>query len=769
MPTQRLKLLLLVCLLTLSACAETPALPGAPAPVQGPTAIPTLRDACKTADGFLASWAKNDFQAMYAVITGKAQVIPVKGFADLYTQADKELGSQSKTYKLDCDLAYQQGTTAVINYDMTFRTALIGEFTDAARVMRLTLTPNGWRVAWSTMDIFEGMAGGARLTLELTLPTRGTIYDRNNKPLAQDGQILYSAKLLTREYPTGNPEDCFVTIATLFKRRLVDVRAQYTGLTGKDYGEWVGNLDEASYAALRPQLDKVCRLDWANHTTRVYRGNGLAAQMLGYIGQVPADKKDRYVGYPPGVLVGQNGIEEKYERQLAGSPSAQLVIRSSSGTLIRTITRQNSKPGQDVRTTIDGDLQMATEQAIIDAYNYAQPSWGQFSTGAAVVVMKASTGEILSLASYPTFDVDTFNPNSYLASELNIRSIVAPQNPDRSPLKNRVSFEYSALASVMKIVSTAAALDSGVFKANQMYTCTGKWEGAKYGDTQGIRYDWIALDPYFKDVGNRHGEINLIQALAASCDAYFWEVGGTLNQKDPNLLSSYALKMGLGKPTGISDLDELNGQIPSPDNIAKLSQTEGRRWGAADALNVVIGQGDVKVTPLQVAHMMVAVANGGTFYKPYFVTSVGSNTQSTYQAQAASQGAMEIDPKVLESVRKGLCMVTEDEKLGTAHWFLKNWRFDRIELCGKTGTAQTGYKQPNGWFVAYAGPTGKAPEIVIAALVERGREGSETAGPIVRRVVEAYYKIPYNPYPKFWSENYVELADPNQVSDGGRH
>lgn len=765
-------LITIVGVLALTACAEAPTSPGA---AQGPTAIPTLQDACKTADTFLAAWDKKDYPAMYPLITGKAQAMALNAFTALYEKTDKDVTILNKAHTLNCDLAVQQGTTAVITYDMNFKTSALGEFDDKSRVMRLVLTPNGWRIAWSAMDIFEGLSADSRLTLESTAPKRGTIFDRNDKPLAEDKQTLYSAKLLTRVYPTNNPDDCFVAIARVFRRRFVDVRNAYVGLTGKDYGEWVGNLDETTYNSVRADLDKVCRFDWAKHTTRVYRGNGLAAQMIGYIGLITAAQQERYVGYPQGALVGQTGLEEKYERQLAGLPDSRLTIRSSTGTLIRQIATQSGKPGQDIRTTLDGDLQLAMEQALSDAYNYAQPSWAQFSTGAAAIVMKPYTGEILAMANYPTFDVDTFNPSSYLASEANIARITIQS--DRSPLRNRVSLEYSALASVMKIVSMSAAADSGVFKTNQTYTCNGFWDGAKYGDTQGKRSDWIALDDYYKKLGkNFHGEITLIQALAASCDPYFWEVGGQLNAKDPALLPGYALKMGLGNVTGITDMPELKGQIPSPDNIATITQTEGRRWSPADALNIVIGQGDVQVTPIQVARMMVGVANGGTFYKPYFVSSVGTKgngndiaDQFSYRAEPTEQSKMQVDPKVLESVRKGLCMVTQDENIGTAHWFLENWKFDKVQFCGKTGTAQTGSKYPNGWFVAYAGLPGKAPDIVIAVLVERGREGSETAGPIVRRIVEAYYKMPYNAYPRFWSENYVELADPNKVSDGGRH
>jgi penicillin-binding protein 2 len=756
-----------VCGLIIAGCADTSSAPGG---AQGPTAVPNLNDACKTAETFIKGWIAKDYVGMYKLISPKAQTLSQTAFAATYDAVEKELANPAKEYALSCDNATQQGTTAVISYDMSFKGAVFGAFTDAGRIMRLILTPNGWRVAWSTMDIFEGLAGGARLQLTYNPPPRGTIFDRNGKPLARDGEVLYSAKLLTRAYP-GTPEDCFRVIASVFRRRYVDIVNAYKGSTGLDYGYWVGNLDADSYNALRPNIDRYCRMQWDSHTTRVYRGNGLAAQMLGYIGQIPADKADRYAGYPTGALVGQTGTELNYERQLAGTPGAEVVIRAPSGTLIRSIAKQDSKPAQDVRTTIDGDFQLAVEQAIADAYNYAQPNWAQFSLGAGFVVMRPDTGEILAVASYPSFDVDVFNPNTYLPAAQLIPAIANPAVPERSPLRNRVSLEYSALASVMKIVSMTTAADTGVFKPTSTYYCSGKWtDGTKFGDSEPFRWDWIGLDPGFKDKNNRHGELTLVQALAASCDPWFFQVGATLNQKDPTIQSDYAARMGLGRPTGITDMEELPGQIPSPDNIAKLSQVEGRRWSVADALNVVIGQGDVKVTPLQVAHMLAGVANGGNMFRPYFVTSVGpANGQPTYTGSPTTQGQMNVAPTVLTEVRKGLCLATMDDNIGTAHWFLRDWNFNSIMLCGKTGTAQTGYAQPNGWFAAYAGPTNKPPEIVVVGLVERGREGSETAGPIVRRIVEAYYKLPYAPWPTFWQETYVPLADPNNVSDGGRH
>lgn len=763
MNIKRWSLAALIGMLILVACADNNTLPGA-----APTAPPALSDACDVADHFLKAWDANDYPSMYNLISSKSMQLDQKAFAADYDQVDKTLGQPTKTHFLDCSAAQQQGTTAVISYDMVFKGGAMGEFTDPKRTMRLVLTPRGWRVAWSTMDIFEGMAGGATPQLVTNFAPRGTIYDRNGKPLAQDGQTLYTVTLLTENFPgNAKADDCYNMIAHLFKRRFVEVQASYKPEIGLQYGEVVGHFDQEAYDAHHAELDAVCNVNYKKQTTRVYYGNGLAAQSIGYIGAIPNPKDERYITYPSGALVGLDGIEAKFEPQLSGQAGATLSIRLPNNTLIRTIASTQPKPSQDVKLTIDRELQAAAEQAISDAHNYAQPNWAQYATGTAAIVINIQTGEILAIASYPTFDVDVFNLGTSFHTEQLLPKITSSKAGGRSALTNLVTKEYSPLGSVFKIVSMAAAADSGTFKLNQTYNCTGKWVGTKFNDSKPYRWDWIGTDPYFKDKNNQHGVITLVQALTASCDAYFWEVGGTLNQKDAGLLSKYAVQMGLGQQTGITDLEDLTGKIPSPDNIGELAIQKGRSWDIGDALNMVIGQGDVRVTPIQVARMIAAVANpDGTLYKPYMVETVGSQIVGTPTAQ----GTIGIDTKkVLPAIREGMCGVTMDDNLGTAHWFLKNWDFSKIMLCGKTGTAQNNSPHPNGWFAAYAGPTGKPPEIAVVALVEHGREGSETAGPIVRRIIEAYYKIPYNDWPPFWSTKYEDLVDPDSVSDGGRH
>ena len=736
------------------------------------TTIPTLVDACGTAEQFLKAWDANDYRSMYGLVSSRSLATSQTQFSTTYQAVDQVMGGPSgtkKAFQFNCDNAVLQGTTAAITYDMTFNSVIAGSLTDTGRTMRLLWTSPGWRVAWSKSDIFDGLAGDAVLNLEYIPAVRGSIFDRNGKPFAQDNQTLYTVKLLTNSYPK-KPDDCFIEISSIFRRKLADVLTAYKGLTGLQYGEIVGTLDVDTYNAKHTELDSVCTVTYSpRQATRVYYDGGLAAQTVGYISPIPGDQADQYPNYSPNSLIGRDGIEQKFERELSGKAGVALTIRLPDNTLIRTLTQQVGLPGVDVKLTLDRNLQDATEHAINDAYSYAAPSWGQFSTGAAAVVVDVHTGQILALASYPSFDVDVFNPNTTLPAKQILYSLSNPSPYTRSPLVNLATQEYSALGSVFKISSMAAALESGLFKPDTIYDDnTGIWDGRKqFGDTL-LRYDWIALDPTYKDVGNKHGPLTLVQALIASCDVCFWQVGAVLNQKDPNLLSKYALQMGLGQSTGLSDLPQadLVGQLPSPTNIVNI---QNRAWAVGDALNEVIGQGDVKVTALQVARMMAAIANGGTLWQPYLVQSIGTDSSKIgVTTRPQKQGDIGLSQSTLSAITQGLCGVTMDKKIGTAEWFLDNWNFSQIALCGKTGTAQTGTTHPNGWFAAIAGPPGK-PDIAVVVLVEHGREGSETAGPIVRRIVEAYYHIPYNNWPLFWSQPYVPMADPNASDGGGRH
>lgn len=741
--------LTLVAILVLTACSTT----SNPTPTNSSVA-PQVEDAINTANTFLGAWVNSDYTTMYGLLSPKSLAMSLGEFTKIYQQAEQtmKLVEHGKAYELHSDQVILQGTTAVIHYNMTFKSSVLMTFTDTDRVMRLVLTPQGWRVAWSEMDIFEGMASGSQLHLELIQSPRGAIYDRNNKPIALDAAPNVAVRLLTRSYPTQNPQDCFKKLAEVLRIREADLES-YAEFTGLDYGFTVGHLSTGDVPVVRPELDAVCKVEYRPQTTRFYYGGGLAPQTIGFVGPIPVDEVGNEPQYDKNWLIGRLGIEQTWQKQLAGESGARLVIHTLDDLEVRPVYVKQPGQAQDVTVTLDRNLQLATEQALSSAYNTA--NWAQFSTGAAAVVLDVNTGEILALASYPSVD-----PDAYLLTTSFDTPTTQQTYDKRHALFNRATQGLYALGSVFKIVSMAAAVDTGSFKLNQLYTDTGLWDGTQLGDQ--LRKNWIYLDKYSDK--KSHGTITLIQALIASCDTYFWEIGKVLNTVgNGDSLRIYANQMGLGVKTGIDDIPEEIGYIPDPQSKFQKTQV---RWGLGDNLNTVIGQGDVQVTPLQVARMMMGIANGGTLYHPVLVKRVGIADQPpTYLPQPAAADSMGLSPQALAGIQEGLCGVTRDKTLGTAYFVFSDWNFNNISVCGKTGTAQTAYPQPNGWFSAYAGRTGQQPDIAVVVLVERSREGSETAGPIARRIIEAYYGLPYEPWPDYWQIPYETLPDPS-VSDG---
>jgi cell division protein FtsI/penicillin-binding protein 2 len=767
LPIKRIMLLAMVCLFVVAACDS----PGA-ANQSGPTAQPNLADADTAARTFLDAWVKNDYQAMYRLLSPKSQLMSLKDFTDLYQKVETTLrpGEGTKSHAILADKSERQGTTAVIRYNMKFASGALGEFTDENRIMRLILAQGGWRIAWSERDIFEGMSSDATLILLRVQGKRGSIFDRNGKPIAEDRTPNISVRLLTRKYPTGKAEDCFVKLSEVFRVRYADLVTDYLQFTGQDYGFTVGHMKPEDLDPIKAELDAACFLEYRGpQVTRFYYGNGLAPQTIGYTGTVQKEQLEQNPQYSEGMIVGQAGLESRWDQALGGESGAQLVINTSDGVQVRVIHTKGALPGQDMTLTIDRELQLEVEKALSGAYAYA--NWGKISLfdktykpdhGAAAVVLNVNTGEVLAMASYPTID-----PDAYLLTTTFDTPDTQQKYLNQKANRNRATQELYALGSVFKIVSMAAAADTGTFNLNQVVTCNGTFPDPEIQG--GLRKDWIYLDKYVEQ--KFHGPITLIQALTSSCDIYFWEIARKLNGIDADLFRKYGNQMGLGVKTGI-DLVEETGLIP--DTTSKFKQT-GQRWGVGDSLNTVIGQGNVLVTPIQVARMMMGVANGGQLYRPYLVQKVGAPGQAaTYTAMPAPPDDMKIDSKVLKGIQDGLCAVvrykvmpgTKEQQYGTAQYVFYNWDFAKINICGKTGTAQTGGAYPNGWFAAYAGKTGQPPDIAIVVIVEHSREGSETAGPIVRRIIEAYYGLQKEPWPEFWTYDYEVMENPD-ASDGG--
>lgn len=696
---------------------------------------------------FMVAWDTEDYESMYRLTASASRdLYPRQIFENRYTVAHSVIKFQGVDYTLN-DVT-QQGTTAILDYNVGIESPTFGVIEDNNRTMRL-VQEGGWKIAWSPMDIFDGLSSEARLQVSVRFPQRENIYDRNGQTLAEENGPIVSLYVVQNEM--SGVDDCITVLADVTKMQSNTIRAIFTDFVGETRFH-IADIDPERYFEHREDLLNVCGIvdtddalsDVLQYTSRRYFGHGIASHIVGYVGRVPVEQLTSWEarGYTESDIVGLIGVENAYEEELAGRPERFLRIVEPGGTVVRELGGAIGSPPQPVTLTLDRDLQQYVADAMADAVDYALPNWGAITLGGGAVVMEVNTGKILALASYPTFEPHLFNPDT----QYNANRMFALLNADqRSPLQNKVLQEQYSPGSVYKIVTTLAAADTDTWQSDQIFNCEIEWRGQeRFGDALQVRYDWRILNEL-----ESAGEISMVQALTSSCNPFFWEVGALMFQKNPTLQASYAEQLGFGRPTGI----DLGGREAS-GNVARPAVS-------TQAINNAIGQGDVTVTIIQMAQAVSMIANGGKMYKPYIVDHVGVEGSEGYEQinEPTLINEVEFSPEALQAVRDGMCAVVQDTDLGTA-WFV----FDSAEyfdqICGKTGTAQTA-GAPNAWFVAYYPKDD--PEIAIAVLMANSREGSEVSAPIVRRFLDNYLNTFEAPFPDWWRGEYVPL--PIQTED----
>jgi len=444
---------------------------------------------------------------------------------------------------------------------------------------------------------------------------------------------------------------------------------------------------------------------------RHYLERQTAAHLIGYLSEINADELNsgEYPGYTVGDYIGKFGIEKIFESFLQGKRGGRQVEVNVMGQVVRNLKTVDPQPGQNLYLTIDLRVQKKAE-ALLEG------------VAGAVVAMDPQTGQILALASSPSFDQNIFVDGM---SHEQWDALVS--NPLR-PLENKVIHGEYPPASTFKIITAIAALEEGVIDKDTTFYCPGYY---KYGNR--VYRCWRAAG---------HDSVNVIKALAESCDVYFYQVGQKLGI---DRLSMYAVASGLGSPTGI-DLDhEAAGLIPTAE--WKKRRT-GVAWQGGETLSVAIGQGYDLATPLQMLVFTSAVANGGEMYKPLILKSVYSPEGSVIlESKKQLAGKLPVSKKTLKIIKEGLWNVVNNKK-GTA-WIAHVEGFD---ISGKTGTAQVvGRSKERGlseeelshrlkshaWFVAYAPSVD--PQIAVSVIVEHGSHGSSTAAPIARDVIKTYF------------------------------
>jgi penicillin-binding protein 2 len=458
-----------------------------------------------------------------------------------------------------------------------------------------------------------------------------------------------------------------------------------------------------------------------------------APQLLGYVGEITAPQLERLKkkGYELGDTIGQTGVEAAYDSYLRGTSGLGQVHVDALGRVTSEpeLTRA-AQAGHSIQLTLDAGLQKTAQRALRYGISLAHETYekGWASRGGAIVALDPNTGAILALASSPTY-----NPAVWVGRRDPEKLARLESAEGNYPILNRATTGLYPPGSTFKPVTALAAMQERMLSPGEFIQCTGSRviHGQRFNN-------W---DPYVNE------PMELTTALAASCDTYFYDVALRFYRRTDSPLQKWARRFGFGRPTGIDVGLEGAGLIPTPAwRQNHFKSAWDRIWHPGDSVQLAIGQGDLLVTPLQMARFYALVANGGKLVQPYVVQNVqdpgsgGAPAVVRRSFQPRPPQDLHLDPVALRYVRDGLFDATH-ATFGTAHTILGSFP---VDVAGKTGTAEKYFQLPGykglldqSWFCGY-GPFSD-PKLVVCALIENGGHGGTAAAPAARMVFEKFF------------------------------
>jgi penicillin-binding protein 2 len=562
-------------------------------------------------------------------------------------------------------------------------------------VLFLVLVGQLWYLQVLEGERLQELSDRNRMRIRPIAAPRGVLFDRNGLALV-DNRPAFTLSLIPREMDNRD---------AVLRRLAALLRIPYPEL---DQALGRGPADSLTPVRVRRglTLEDVARVEeWKLELpgvivevepVRLYPTSHFAAHLLGYVREVNDDqlKQGRY---RRGEMVGQAGLERLLDDYLRGQDGGERIEVDALGRPIRVIRRTEPHPGAHVVTTVDRRIQEAAERAM---EGYA----------GSVVVMDPRSGDVLALVSTPAFALDQFSGT--ISREAWIQLVKDPAHP----MLNRTVQSQYAPGSIFKIVVAAAGLQETTLTPLDRTHCDGTFHLG----------GWTFRD--WKEEG--HGSVDLRAALVQSCNVFFYQSGLKVGGAT---IARYATAFGFGGPTGIELPGEKTGLIPG----LRRPGRRGRGLYRGDTVNMSIGQGPVLVTPMQVARMMSAVANGGVLFKPRLVQRVESADGRILHADPGLvNGHVDLSPMVWAFLREALIDVVDEGTGGAA-------RVPGVEIAGKTGTAQivanskASAGQDHAWFASFA--PARDPRYVVVVMVERGGKGGQVAAPIARRIYNAIF------------------------------
>ena len=592
------------------------------------------------------------------------------------------------------------------------------------------ITARLWGMQLLSSDDYAELAESNRTRTVTTRAPRGRIIDRNGIELVSNRPSL----AVVGEKDLLDDEVKVRLLANLLGMPYVAVRRKIQSETeGAQNLRTIAadvSLRQVAYMGEHPDIFTGASVE--ERTQRIYPLGDLCAHVLGYTGNPTQEQLDASgsgglgtISYEAGDTVGQSGVEYQYENVLQGIRGEQIVYVDANGRVVEQATSVAPTSGSDVVLTIDAKIQRGAEAGLSHAIQASRDKGNASCKAGAIVVLDATNGDVLALASAPTY-----SPSAFIGGiSADDWSQISSEKADWPMVNRAVSGQYMS-ASTIKPLSTFAALDYGIATKDSHYVCEGFWTG--FGKEYG-KYCWNH---------DGHGGLSLRDGITYSCDVVFYEIakGFFLSEDHKEGLQETFRRWGLGTAFGIDLPGEAVGRVPDAkwkwDYFSDYSEAD-RTWQGGDTTNIAIGQGDLLVTPLQMACIYMGIANRGTIWRPHVLKSIQSHSGGS---------VIEYKPEVLSTpeepsanydlVIDGLKGVIYEESYSMTQHVLNLTH----EVAGKTGSGEIGNDPATGWFVAFS-PI-KDPKYVVATVIEKGGFGATSAMYAVRDTLGTIYDEP---------------------------
>jgi penicillin-binding protein 2 len=648
-----------------------------------------------------------------------------------------------------------------------------------------TLTVRLWYLQIMAAPTFEEVASGNRIRTIHSEAPRGRVLDVNGRVLVdrRESLVVTVDRTVIRWQSRAETDRVFTELAVElnrsgFKTRVEDIRAR---LANPRYAELkpvpvAEDVDPELWTVLAERDLPGVRVE--RQWVREYPYGPVAAHLLGYVGTANQEELDTAVAlglpkpYEPGDEIGKAGVEQVMEQVLRGTPEVRRVEINARGDVVGTVeVLQEEVPGDDVVLTIDVDAQFLAEQLVreeLDAARARPPRRDNPPNAApagSMVIVDPSSGALLVAASYPGFD-----PRELIFGISQAQADYLFRSEQRPFLNRATSGEYPG-ASTFKPFVALAALQAGMITIGDTITDGGRYqvEGCRAASGSCI----------FRNAGSTaYGSVDLRRSLIVSSDVYYYRIGDRFwNAQDTygrTGIQEMARAFGFGETLGIGLPSQASGFLPTPESKAERHQLYPQAfpegvWRAGDNINISIGQGDVLITPLQLANAYATLANGGTVYAPRLVAEVrdGRTGEVKEAFEPVVVRQLDVDPTWMAVIRDALLAVPTDSSdgRGTAATAFAGFPHDTWPVAGKTGTAQIpGGRADNSMFAAFA--PWPAPRYAVAALLEESGFGGQAAAPAVRRMFDALSgTVPLAPAPRVGQEQDPDpsLLEPTPV------